>query len=378
MKKKGDRLTHSHMFFNQAMTDDGSCSGASGIDRSKRKVGEISLPQPGGDNAPDLAPRPLDHFKRGYAERSETRERGLSGLRDRTDPRDRSRDYGRRRSDGGDHQRDHRVRYPPQYRCPRANRGDDQFSCGVDEGAPGGIDVNELIARLCASRSDINQELARAFDVNPGFFESGKALLVILSRLRQERNMHAAFAVWRWSHESSIVSVKLIHYNGMLSVFERCGDWRAALDLMEEMDRKGIEKDEHTYSAAITACAQSGEMQMALQLLDSMERNNVCSNYSYNAAITACEKCLKPAMAMEIFERMKKRGVAANVITYSALISACEKGHQWKQAFQVFQQMKEARIGPNVVAYSALISALSKGQQWVKAMQVFRELEVSF
>ena len=42
------------------------------------------MPGASSDDAPqDAAPESLDHFKRGYRERVEMRERGLSGLRDK-------------------------------------------------------------------------------------------------------------------------------------------------------------------------------------------------------------------------------------------------------------------------------------------------------
>ena len=50
--------------------------------RSSPDHGNAWMPGADGDT-PDAAPESLDHFKRGYRERVEMRERGLSGLKDK-------------------------------------------------------------------------------------------------------------------------------------------------------------------------------------------------------------------------------------------------------------------------------------------------------
>lgn len=108
-----------------------------------------------------------------------------------------------------------------------------------------------------------------------------------------------------------------------------------------------------SFSSAISACEKCGQWRFALDLLEQMKREGTGQTaIAYNAAISACEKGLVPHKALEIFEQMKREGVRPTVVTYSALISAAEKGQQWKLALEVLEEMKAAGHGANVIGKS--------------------------
>ena len=107
------------------------------------------------------------------------------------------------------------------------------------------------------------------------------------------------------------------------------------------------------FSSAISACEKAGQWREALQLLDQMKAEGLGQTaIAYNAAISACEKGLVPNKALQVFDQMKREGVTPTVVTYSALISAAEKGQQWKLAIQVLEEMKAAGFGANVIGAS--------------------------
>lgn len=184
-------------------------------------------------------------------------------------------------------------------------------------------------------------------------------------------------------------------FSSAISACEKCGQWRTALDLLDQMVRiSGIADDcfplcPLNWNAVFKSrcdefvvmklrwmclfCFRPRLMMLVLQKKEGTGQTAI----AYNAAISACEKGLVPHKALEIFEQMKREGVRPTVVTYSALISAAEKGQQWKLALEVLEEMKAAGHGANVIAYSAAISALSKGQMWHKALELFREIEAS-
>ena len=93
-------------------------------------------------------------------------------------------------------------------------------------------------------------------------------------------------------------------YTMGISAYARLKDWRKALSLLEDMRPAGIEPNEYSYSAAISACAKSGgEWKRALLLLD----------------------------------EMRAAGVNPSVVSFSAAISACAKGGQWQRALQLLR-----------------------------------------
>jgi len=346
---------------------------------------------PGSEIAPEnLAPQPLDHFKRGYKERAELRDREMSHLNMDFEHSLANSTNRRARTLSGSSSGSKTWQHPSSKWTPpspskhtrddsghaRGNkRGHDRVS---DRGTHSmGFEVNDLVDRLSRPGCSLHEELNSAKNASPYSFESGKAITAILSTLARRREMTIALSVWKWMEEHKIVR-NVFHFNSLISVCEKMKKWKMALQLLGQMDREKVKKNEVTFSSAISACEKAGQWKKALDLLTQMKDEGVARTaICYNAAISACEKGLKPNKALEIFEAMKKENIRPTVITYSALISACEKGQQWKLALEVLDEMKAAGHGANIIAYSAAISALSKGQQWEKALDLFREIEQS-
>jgi len=82
------------------------------------------------------------------------------------------------------------------------------------------------------------------------------------------------------------------------AVIEAC-TWQQSLEFLAEMEQKGIEASEVTYSVTIKACGAGGQWQKALELLETMRRKQMPINlYVYNAAITAVSKAAKQRARM--------------------------------------------------------------------------------
>jgi len=321
---------------------------------------------PGAEAAPEnLAPQPLDHFKRGYKERADLRDREANPLPTEYDVQTKA----------------STAASTPNFNAGYSNSNDNdggnknRRNFNGTGGGSIGFDVIRLVDELCRPGCPLPQALDRAKEHHFSSFASGKALTAILSNLARRRKLGIALSVWQWM-DAADIKKNVFHYNSLISVCEKMKDSTRAMRLMNEMDEKGIPKNEVTFSSAISSCEKAGEWRTALDLLEKMKKEGITRTaIAYNAAISACEKGLVPHKALEIFEQMKREGVTPTVITYSAMISAAEKGQQWKLALEVLEEMKAVGHGANVIAYSAAISALSKGQMWEKALELFREIE---
>lgn len=60
-----------------------------------------------------------------------------------------------------------------------------------------------------------------------------------------------------------------------INVCEKMKDWQQALDLLRQMDREGVVKNEITYSSAISACEKGGNWRIALELLTQMKERKI-------------------------------------------------------------------------------------------------------
>jgi pentatricopeptide repeat protein len=201
---------------------------------------------PGSESAPNLAPQPLDHFKRGYGERARLRERETTVLHG--DFRRRSAHseppFGRNSHEGGrssyGRDNDSRGGYYDR-RSAGGDRGDDRGRGQVIMG----LDVQALVDRLCRPHCHVFQELDAAREDHLAVFQSGKAVTAIISNLARRRNLKLASTVWDWI-DSVGIKKNTFHYNSMISVCEKVRDYTRALRLLDEMKLKKVPKNEVT------------------------------------------------------------------------------------------------------------------------------------
>jgi pentatricopeptide repeat protein len=213
------------------------------------------------------------------------------------------------------------------------------------------------------------------------FSHDGRALTTILAHCARHRDAATADVLWKWMDDQGVMK-NIYHFNAYLSVQDKTRNLRKAMQVLKIMkqaasSRQGafrLELTEVTFSVIIATCEKCADWRQALELLDEMEERGVQKTpIAYNAAISACEKGMVPHQAHRVFERMLQAGIPATEISYCALISAAEKGGQYKLALRILEQMVNEKNMPySIVAYSATISALAKGQQWRAALYLFR------
>jgi len=174
---------------------------------SKEKPDHGQTFVPGAGDA-DLAPKALDHFKRGYQERALTREK--EGYIGRTRERIRKHDPNRER--------------PIHMQ---------------------GFDVMALIDRCSRPHVDVFRELDQAWERHREIFESGKALTAIIATAARRRNIGLAHTCWEWMDRAGMEK-NVFHYNSMISVMEKDRNYQGALDIMKEMSDRNIAKNEVT------------------------------------------------------------------------------------------------------------------------------------
>lgn len=158
------------------------------------------------------APKSLDHFKRGYQERADTRERECYGKFSK--------------------QREHQ---PPTREQLRSS-----FICGMD--------VNAVLDRLCACSgvTDACRVLEHAREQHKEGFDSGKAATALISGASRRRNVQLAHTVFSWLKQRQDLTVNIYHFNSMIAVAAVARKPQQAIALMKEMKELGIRKNEVT------------------------------------------------------------------------------------------------------------------------------------
>jgi len=380
---------------------------------SKPDHGDLFIP--GGESAPQgLAPQPLDHFKRGYKERAELRDREMGHLQQDFDrPPVRDRYPSGSREERADARFDDRGRrdtssttnsyyynpdvsntskkrhYSPetvQLENPTKRHTLDHSSWqneGPTRGGSsrGGYGSNNRNYEDDRDRDRYNQR--DRYGGNNNNYHSSMSLVGfevsdLVDRLCNPNTISIAkeLEIARQNSPASFDTGKAI--TAILSALARRKEMNVALAVWSWMDEADIKRNVFHYNALISVCEKSKNYHLCMKLLSQMEHENCKKNeVTFSSAISTCEKTGQWQRAIDLLHQMKKEGIPQTAIAYNAAISACEKALMPSKAIGIFEQMKRSGVTPTVVTYSALISACEKGQQWRLALQVLDEMKAA-
>ena len=348
---------------------------------------------PGSETAPQgLAPQPLDHFKRGYKERAELRDREMEHLQqdfdhqggssrdkavnhsysgtdrypsgsdrehqryDRSPARDNNNSHRgeRERNDSFDRDRDREHHY-------QATSNNKRHMVGPSEFVPSAKRLRDRPDSGSYRDQDRDRDRDRDRDYHShrnhssSTFSVGFEVSELVNRLCSPRcHVPTELESARRNSPSSFDTGKAI--TAILSALARRKDMKVALAVWNWMDAAGIRRNVFHYNALISVCEKTKDYRRSMQLLVQMEREGCKKNeVTFSSAISTCEKTGQWQKAIELLEQMKKEGIPQTAIAYNAAISACEKGLNPLKAMEVFQVMKRSGVTPTVVTYSALI-----------------------
>ncbi|PNW74754.1 hypothetical protein CHLRE_12g511400v5 [Chlamydomonas reinhardtii] len=238
-------------------------------------------------------------------------------------------------------------------------------------------------------------------------------LLKDLSRLGKDRRAMELFDWLRSANERSPLRqlCDVYSYTATISLCIYSQDVDRAMELMNEMRQRNIERNVHTFTALMNVCIKCGKLPLALEIYNNMRAANCMPNVvtyntlvdvygklgrweraihvldlmkqegvepvlrTYNTLIIACNMCNQPREALAVYQRLLSDGYTPNSTTYNALISAYGKTMQLGKALEVYQEMLRQNMERSVITYSSLISACEKAGQWETALRIFNEMQ---
>ncbi|KAL7538497.1 hypothetical protein ACHAXR_009464, partial [Thalassiosira sp. AJA248-18] len=360
-------------------------------------------------NAPDNAPQPLDHFKRGYNERAELRERETTGLNTVTSRLSPQSHDGQKYdslvsnnvsqiNQAGSTSGEPKKWQPPAGVPDRNVEGNARSAPNYY--GPSGVSSNYKDDKQDRSyiisfnnsynkyddkqytRSSNNYDDRQQRNYNKRYNKgnnAGFSMEEVVDRLcHPHTNVFEEMDHARNASPESFQSGRAI--TAILSQLGRRRQMRVAMQVWRWMESThGITRNVFHYNALINVCEKIKDWKGALDLLRQMDEESVPKNeITYSSAISACEKGGNWRTALDLLKTMKDKGIMPTAIAYNAAISACEKGLNPSKALEIFDEMKREGVRPTVVTFSALISACEKGQQWKLALQVLEEMKATF
>jgi len=172
-------------------------------------------------------------------------------------------------------------------------------------------------------------------------------------------------------------------------------NWQTSLSMLRVMKRRGVVPNERTYGHVLYACAQSGQVRIALSLLQELQQQQPSTQVSpqiWGAALHACAKAADASSGLEdalsMLQYMTRQNIQVNTIHVSAFLSACAKAARDDIAQQVlecfrYQQVYQLpkynlTIQPvplDLVVVNTVLLACAKAGNYTAAKDILEELK---
>ncbi|XP_028771316.1 pentatricopeptide repeat-containing protein At2g22410, mitochondrial-like [Neltuma alba] len=165
--------------------------------------------------------------------------------------------------------------------------------------------------------------------------------------------------------ESSLKDV--VTWTSMIDGYAAQNYSEEAMNLFKLMLSSGIEPNEVTFIALLSACSQEGYLSMGKSIHEFLEKKNNNRSLSLdNALLDMYVKCNCLTAATELFDKMESR----DVFSWTSMVNGYAKCGDLESARKFFDQTPEK----NVVTWNALIAGYSQNNKPMKAVKLFHEM----
>ncbi|CAM8880377.1 unnamed protein product [Rhodiola kirilowii] len=156
-------------------------------------------------------------------------------------------------------------------------------------------------------------------------------------------------------------------YNMILRGWFKLGWWSKCREFWEDMDKKGVKKDLHSYSIYMDITCKSGKPWKAIKLYKEMKRKKVPLDVvAYNIAIRAVGLSDGVDSSIGLYREMIDLGCQPNTVTFNTIIKLLCENSRVKDGCNMLEQMCRKGCKPNAITYHRLFGSLEKPNEILK------------
>ncbi|GFP80218.1 pentatricopeptide repeat-containing protein at3g21470 [Phtheirospermum japonicum] len=200
-------------------------------------------------------------------------------------------------------------------------------------------------------------------------------------------------------------SRNLVNWNSLISGYAQNGMCEEAFEAFKRMRVEGFDPDEVTVTSVLSACGQSGMLDVGKEIhniirnkrikLNEFVLNGLIDMYakcgdlenaklvfesmpvkntaSWNSLITGFAIHGRIRESIAIFEKMEDSGVNLDSVTFLSILSACAHGGFVETGLETFSKMVDKYgIEPNVKHYGCLVDLLGRAGKLEDAFSVVK------
>jgi len=153
-------------------------------------------------------------------------------------------------------------------------------------------------------------------------------------------------------------------HNMVLRGWFKLGWWSKCNEFWEEMDRKGVQKDLHSYSIYMDILCKGGKPWKAVKLFKEVKRKGFQLDVVvYNILIRAIGLSEGVHFSIRVFREMKELGINPTVVTYNTLIRLLCDCYRHKEALALLRTMARDGCHPTAISYHCFFASMEKPKQ---------------
>eukprot|EP00416_Gambierdiscus_australes_P017130 CAMPEP_0171068628 /NCGR_PEP_ID=MMETSP0766_2-20121228/8679_1 /TAXON_ID=439317 /ORGANISM="Gambierdiscus australes, Strain CAWD 149" /LENGTH=211 /DNA_ID=CAMNT_0011524965 /DNA_START=257 /DNA_END=888 /DNA_ORIENTATION=+ len=167
----------------------------------------------------------------------------------------------------------------------------------------------------------------------------------------------------------------------VISSYGNCGRWGCAVHILEEVRHRRLRANAISFNAAISACEKGERPDAVLALLEEMRWCELRPDeISYNAAIRACKQQGKLDGAKQIFQELQLQGAKPGLITFNSMLTVCCANHSEGSSYacRLLQDMHMALLNPDFISRSLVARACERAGGYGLVLTQLREMRCEF
>lgn len=145
-----------------------------------------------------------------------------------------------------------------------------------------------------------------------------------------------------------------VSWNSIIAAHEKNKHYKQAIELFIKMQLEGEKPDRHTLSSVLSACAETVDIQLGIQIHQQLIRIVTPDVPLNNSLITMYARCGAIMEARAIFEEMK---YCKDVISWNAMIGGYASHGYATKALELFGLMKEKLVKPTYITFISVLNA---------------------
>lgn len=194
-------------------------------------------------------------------------------------------------------------------------------------------------------------------------------------------NLHNICTAMSVRQSPIVTEIHLIVYPApSLAWLQACNRGRRsdkAIELFESIPDLGLKADAATLNSAMYSYSMASRFDEALKIFESMELKWGVrpDSHSFSAAMRACGGAKRLQAILGLLDEAKANGFPLDHYIINAALEACLRCNESEMALKLFDSMEDLGIQPDVATFSIAIKACQKSDDADRALQLFASMK---